>query len=43
VTPSVTNEEIFASFKMKIEKDPNYTPTRAERIALAKLGIAVND
>jgi hypothetical protein len=31
------NEEILASFRKKIAEDPFYTPTRAERIALAKL------
>ncbi len=36
-----TNEEIYAMFKQKIEKDPNYTPTDVEIMALAKLWIGV--
>jgi len=50
VTPEETlasrlkdNEAILAEFQKKIEKNPQYTPTRAEKIALAQLWIAVND
>gem|GEM_PF-3357157 len=44
VTPEETlasrlkdNEAILAEFQKKIEKNPQYTPTRAEKIALAQL------
>jgi hypothetical protein len=37
------NEEIFAVFQEKVKNNPQYTPTRAERIALAQLWVAVND